>query len=130
MPQVLITLTGDKTYNFHQKVAEPHRILMEEETLDTSTKRFELVQSRNTPVRNGESLGKQKSMSKLTVGTTAPNVSDSATSHEDIIIVNIDGSVPLGAAAADVADARDVIVQYVQSDAFLNLLTDGDLANA
>jgi hypothetical protein len=126
----LVTITGDSTtvYNFQQKVGEPHRLVMKEETLHTPEKILQLQQSRGTATANGNSRGKQKTYSKVTMGTTAPGIDGSDMS--DTIILNLDGSVPVGCAAADVATVIDIAKAYLDSPKFLALFVGGDLADS
>jgi len=131
MSTTLITLTGESTavYNFQQKVAEPHRLIMKEETLHSNAARFLLQQSRGTPTKNGESRGTQKSLSKITIDVSVPNVEGDGNNVMPLIL-NVDCSVPVGAESTDIDTAIDLAAAYVASADFRALLELGDMADA
>jgi len=127
----LISVTGVSTtvYTFGQKIAEAHRLLMKELTLNTETHRFQLQQTRGTPVLNGLSRGKQKSVLKTTMDIDVPN-SEGSGNIVDSMILNLDGSCPVGASDADVDLFLDLQAALISSPEYRAQFKSGDLADA
>jgi len=131
MPNTLLTFTGASTtvYNFQQEVAEAHRLLMKEEALHSDTHRFTLSQSRAFPTVNGNSRGTRKTRSKLTIDDDVLNTAGDGNNTEPII-ANVDVSLPVGRSAANLATFQDALAAYVASQAFTDLIAEGQLSDA
>lgn len=124
---LLALLTG--TRNFVKEIAEPHRLIMKEQTMHSDASRLLIQQSRSYPVVNGISRGTRRTKSKLTFDVAVPNVAGDGNIVAPYI-VDVNVSAPVGRSLADTDEVVALAAAYIASAEFRALIENGELADA
>jgi len=127
----ILALVGASTtaYDFQKEVAEPHRLILKEETLHSDAQRFLLQQTRSFPTVNGESRGTRRTSTKVTYDIDVPNKAGDGNITLPFIL-DLSVSAPVGRASTEVDTMVDLVSAYVNSAKFRALLEEGELADA
>lgn len=111
--------TVDQDYLRYEEQANRSVYIGEDHSLSV---RNQLVHTRSFPTQAGNYRGVAKSSFKFSQDVTVPGV-DSTTNITAPLIQQISFSIPVGTPTAKVLEMRQRLVAYVNSDAFMDRLT-------